>query len=291
MALQFLINGLIVGSVYALVALGFSLIYHTTRVFHIAHGAIYTGGVYLLYLFYVRLGIPFFFSGLLALICTVGLGILIERVVYEPVLTTRSNPLISFISSLGAYIVVVNLIALLFGNETKILQPGIEPTVSFGSVILTRIQIIQFLISLLLIGLTFLLLKRSRLGYIIRALADNQQLISVLGVKVTKVRSLVMGLGSGLAGVAAILVGLDVGIDPYVGMEILLAAAVATIMGGVGRYGGAILGAVLLGVMQNLVVWQTSARWQSAVTFLILLLVLVFRPQGLLSRKIRVEEI
>ena len=291
MALQFIINGLIVGSVYALVALGFSLIYHTTNVFHIAHGAIYTAGAYLLYLFYFLFGIPFIVSLLLALICTVGLGILIDGIVYHPILKSRPNPLIAFISSLGVYIILVNLIALLFGNETKILLPGVEPTFSFASLIVTRIQVIQLLVSLLLIGGVFLLLWKSKLGYIIRGLADNQELMSILGLKVDTVRRAVVGLGSALAGLAAVLVALDIGIAPYAGMEILLIAAVATIIGGVGSYHGAVLGAVVLGVVQNLVVWQASARWQSAVTFLILLLVLLIKPQGLLSRQRRVEEI
>ena len=291
MAFQFILNGLIVGSLYALVALGFSLIYHTTHVFHIAHGAIYTAGAYLLYLFYSLLGLPFFPSLALALLCTVGLGILVDRWVYAPVLKTRPNPLIAFISSLGVYIIVVNLIALLFGNDTKILMPSVEPTFSFASLIVTRVQMVQLLISLLVIVGVFLLLWTSKLGYIIRGLADNQELMSILGLKVNTVRCAVVGLGSGLAGLAAILVALDVGIDPYVGMEILLVAAVATIIGGVGSYHGATLGAVLLGIVQNLVIWQTSARWQSAVTFLILLLVLLLKPQGLLSGKTRVEEI
>jgi len=291
MVLQFIANGLVIGSVYAVVALGFSLIYHTTRVFHIAHGAIYTASAYLLYLLFVTLEVPLPLSILFALIGVVSLGILVEKAVYAPILTERQSPLISFISSLGVFIVIVNLIALLFGNETKILLPGVEPTISLGSVILARIQIIQALTSILAVGSVFFFIRKNKLGHLIRALADNHQLLSVLGVKVSRVRRIVIGLGSGLAGLAGFLVALDVGIDPYIGMEVLLIAAVATIIGGIGNYGGTILGAVLLGVVQNLVVWQASARWQSAATFLILLLILVVRPQGLFSRKIRVEEI
>lgn len=291
MALQFIINGLIIGSVYALVALGFSLIYHTTRVFHLAHGAIFTSSAYLVYLFYTRLGAPLSLSILLSLVCTVSLGFFIEKVIYEPVLTERFNQSVSFISSLGTYIVIVNVIALLAGNETKILLPGSKPTLPLGPVILTRIQIEQLLISLLVIGLVFLFLTKSKFGYIIRALADNSQLISILGVKVGKVRSSVVGLGSGLAGIAAILVTLDTGMDPYIGLEFILVAAVATIIGGIGRYGGTILGAALLGVMQQIVIWLISAQWQSAITFLVLLSMLFFRPQGLLSPRMRVEEL
>jgi branched-chain amino acid transport system permease protein len=290
MLTQFLINGLVIGAVYALVALGFGIIYHTTRIFHIAHGAVFTATAYLLYLFYGVLSLPLALSVLSGLLGAMLLGFIVQRYVYDPVMDKRQNPLILFISSLGVYIVVINLIALLFGNETKILFAGVEPTVTFGSIILTRMQIIQFIGGLLTVSAVLIFLKKNRIGHFIQALADNHVLLSLLGIKVRRVRQLVITLGSALAGLAAMLLVLDVGMDPYIGMDMLLTAAVATIVGGVGNYSGTVLGAGFLGLVQSLVVWQTSARWQPMVTFIILLLVLFVRPRGLFSHKIRVEE-
>lgn len=298
MAIQVIINGLVTGLLYSLVALGFSLIYSGTRVFHIAHGAIYTAGTYLLLAWLGATATILSGSNAFSLATAITLSLVsvcllvvfVELFVYRPLFKRKAPTLVSFISSLGLYIVIVNLIALLFGNETKILNPDIEPSIEIAGAIITRIQIIQFVVSALLILTTLLVLRSSSLGRNIRALSDNPTLLSVLGTNIKSVRLLVFVIGSLLAVASSLLRAFDVGVDPHVGLSAVLTAAVAVIIAGVGSHLGAIVGALLIGMTQNIVVWFTSAQWQDAVTFVILTIVLLVRREGLFATQLRLEE-
>lgn len=298
MPIQILINGLIAGSIYSLIALGFSLIYSGTRIFHIAHGAIYTSAPYFfiawsalfLIIFSSYEVVIFIFAILLSLISVGALIYLFEKLVYYPLEIRKSPMLVPFISSLGIYIIVVNLIALLFGNETKILNQQIEPTIYIGSAIVTRIQVIQFIVAVILNSVVFIVLAKTTLGRNIRALFDNSVLLSVLGIDIKKVRLVLLIIGSLLAASASLIKAFDVGFDPNIGMSAVLTAAVAIIVGGIGKHHGAVFAAILIGVIQNIVIWYTSSQWQEAVTFVILIIVLLVRKEGLFAAQLRMEE-
>ena len=287
---QFVANGLCKGAVYAVVALGFGLIYTTSGVFHIAHGAVYVVAAYALYCSLILLKVPFWVAVAVALLTAMVCGVAVEFVVYRPLAQRRASPAVSLISSLGVYIIVVNLLAMFLGNETRILRSGVEATVSFGNVILTRVQVAQIVVSALFIVAYWLFLRKSHLGRICRAVADDSVLASALGVKVQATRLVVFAVGSFLAGIGAVLTALDVGFDPHVGFPMVLVAAVACIIGGLHRFIAPALGGILLGLIQSLVVWGTSAKWESAVTFAMLICFLLFRPQGLLGMRQRLEE-
>lgn len=290
MLVQFLANGLVEGAVFGLIALGFSIIYNTSKVFHFAHGAVYTFAGYAFYTFAILLKFHWLPSLIIAIFLSILLGMAIENFIYYPLYQKKSSLTVAIISSLGMYIVIINFIAMIFGNETKVLRPGIEKTFEIGTVILTRIQILEFLVFVILSAFTVYLLKFTKYGQALRALADNPNLASVLGLNVKRLRLLSFGYGSFLCGVASILVALDVGMDPQVGITAVLTGAVAVILGGVGIFESAILGGLIIGIVQNLAVWQISARWESAITFLILLFILIFRPQGILGKRRRLEE-
>jgi len=298
MAIQVIINGLVTGLLFSLVALGFSLIYSGTRVFHIAHGAIYTAAPYLLIALTPVTSVVFGRLGALSSVAAIILSLIsicllvisFELFVYKPLFQRNAPPLVSFISSLGLYIVVVNLIALLFGNETKILNPQIEPSIEIAGAIVTRIQIIQFAVSVFLILITLFVLRSSSLGRNIRALSDNPTLLGVLGTNIKSVRLIVFAIGSLLAASSSLLRAFDVGVDPHVGLSAVLTAAVAVIIAGIGSHIGAIVGALLIGMTQNVVVWFTSAQWQDAVTFVILIIILLVRREGLFATQLRLEE-
>lgn len=287
---QLLLNGLINGCLYALVAAGYALIYNTTRVFHVAHGVAYTAGAYLSFYFLVRLGWPLWASVVGAILLSGVLGASMEWFLYAPLARRRSSLLVAFLSSLGFYTAAINIVALVFGNETQVLRAGVSGTITFGGVIVTKIQMAQALVAGLVVAALLLGLGRSRWGRIIRAVRDNPELASVMGINLFAIRTAVFAAGSSLAALAAVLSALDVGMDPHIGMPALLTAAVALIIGGIGTFGGPVLGGLLLGLVQALVVWQISARWTEAVTFAVLILFLVFRPYGLLSRRQRLEE-
>jgi branched-chain amino acid transport system permease protein len=291
---QFIANGICNAAVYSLVAIGFGLIFYATKTFHIAHGGIYTFAGFICYAVLIPLGWPLSLAIIIGIVAGTVLGLLIEVAVYYPLVNPRKNrnasPAILMISSLGAYIIVVNIIAIWAGNDTKVLRPGVEMTINLWGAILTQVQVAQILIATIGIISLATVLRFTHLGRTIRALADDAELISTLGYNIRALRLAVFAVGSSFAGVGSILTALDVGIDPQVGFHAVLVAAVATIIGGFGRLLAPAFGALILGLLQSIVIWQTSQKWSSAVVFAVLVLVLLFRPQGLLASKKRLEE-
>lgn len=287
---QLLANGLVTGCSYSLVALGFALIYFTTRTFHFAHGAIYTLGVYLFYTLFNLWKFSLLASVVIVVVIAAVIGVIIDELIYVPLVRKGSSSLIQMLSSLGVYIVVINLIAMLYGNETKVLLSGVQPTVNIWSIIYTRSQLVILITTLAIIPGFLIFLRKSRSGMMLRAMRDNPVLLQSLGVPPRKVRWFAFALGSAFAALASILNGLDVGIDPNIGMSALLNGIVAVIIGGVGFFEGPFLGGLTLGLIQSLVIWKSSARWQETVTFALLIVFLLFRPQGFLGFKRRTEE-
>ncbi len=287
MLTQLIANGIVMGSIYAIVSLGFAIIYNTTRIFHIAYAVLYMFAPYMLLTFFVSLKIPLLIASLLAILLTIGLSIIIEFIVYRPLHNKNSSLNIIMISSIGVMIVGINLIAMFYGNETQIIHQSISSSVAFSNIILTYVQIAQFFISITLIALFLIYLKYSKFGIKTRALRDDPQLYSIMGMNIYKLRNGLFIFSGFFASIGGILVAYDVGMDPYVGMPMLLNAVVAMIIGGVGRFDAPIIGGFIIGILQSLAVWTFSSRWQDAVTFVLLILFLLLRPQGFLGEKQR----
>lgn len=298
MLIHFLVNGLITGSVYAVVALGFSLIYRSTRIFHIAHAAVFTSAAYFLYLFYNQIQLSLLLSSVLGIICAGLLGIAMEVLVYRPLFNNESSSSVMLISSIGIMIIVINTIAMIWGNVNKVILPGMSKTIkinnffvgdesSFKEIILTIPQLYQFFVSLLAIVFIITFLLYTRTGKKIMAICDNDRLVEIFGISLNRYRVLIFFIASGLTGLGSILMAVDVGMDPFVGMNILLISAVAVIVGGVESFPGAVLGGFLLGFARALAVWKISDKWANIVVFLLLILFLLFRPKGILSHKKR----
>jgi len=284
---QFIVNGIITGMIYGVVALGFALVYNTTRIFHIAYAAIHMVAPYLLMFSMQSLGLPLFVSILLAVLGTILIGYAVDILIYSPLAKRNSSSNVIMVSSIGAMIIIINVVALIFGNETKIINPGVSQSITIGKILVTYTQVFQFVTALFLFLLFFIFLKFSRFGIITRAYRDDEKLASVLGTNIPAIKRLLFILSSAFAAVGSCLIAYDVGMNPYVGMPMLLNAVVALIIGGVGRFEAPVLGGVLIGVLQALVVYFSSARWQDAVTFLLLILFLLLRPQGILGEKMR----
>jgi branched-chain amino acid transport system permease protein len=275
------------GSVYAMVALGFSLIYNTTRIFHIAYAVLYTFSPYIFLSLYNQLGYAFYLAFIASILVTMLLSLAIEQFVYQPLNRINSSLNVIMISSIGVMIVIINGIALFYGNETKIINNSISQTVSLNAIILTDIQLWEFGVSATIIGFFFLFLKFSKFGIRTRAIRDNATLSRVFEINVNKIRLILFALSAFLVAVAGNLVAYDVGMDPYVGMPILLTAVVALIVGGVGNFAAPVLGGFIIGILQSITILVFSSRWQDAVTFTLLIGFLMFRPQGILGEKQR----
>ncbi len=191
------------------------------------------------------------------------------------------------IASIGIMIVLVNVVALSFGNETKVLDNSIQPAFRWGGLIVTQPQILQLVVGSLLMAMFFLFLRHSQFGLTARALSNNASLFEVLGFNLARSRIQVFALSGAFLAAGGCLTAYDVGMNPHVGMPVLINAMVAMIIGGVGRFNACVLGGLLLGVLQALVVYYFSANWQNAIAFLVLLLFLFIRPQGILGYKKR----
>jgi branched-chain amino acid transport system permease protein len=287
---QFIANGLCKGATYSLVALGFGLIYSTLGVFHIAHGAVFVATAYAFYWSAVVVKLPLGLAVATALLAAMVVGVAIELLVYRALYRKNASKAVFMISSLGAYIVIVNLIAMCFGSDAKLLRAGAESTVRIGDATLTAVQIVQLVTAGLVISIYWAFLERLSLGRACRAVADDPTLAALVGIRVDRSRVVVIAAGSLLGGIGAILIALDVGVDPYAGFPIVLVAAIACIVGGLHRFMAPALGGVLLGLTESLVVWKTSAKWEDAVTFGIMIAFLLLRPEGLLGMRRRLEE-
>jgi len=288
--LQLLLNGFVNGCAYALVALGFALIYNTTRIFHFVHGGIYVLSAYIFYSLYTYHQMPIWLAIPATLLIAAAIGIFIDLIVYRPLDKKKGSTMMHMLSSLGLYIVIVNVICMVYGNNSKILISELLPTFTFSGM---RLNIVQIWIAatFAVVFIAFMLLLRlTSLGLKLRAMRDNQTLLALYGVNADTLRLFVFGAGSALCALAGTLVGLDIGIDPHIGMSAVIVAAVALIVGGIGVFSGAAFGALLLGCLQSIAVWQMSARWEDLVTFAVLILFLLFRPQGIMGRRGRLEE-
>jgi len=288
--LQLLLNALVNAAIYSLLAVGFGVVYRSMRFFHIAFGAVYIVATYVVVSSTTLLGLPLSVSIVLGIIIAAAAGWLMDSTVYFPLEKAGATPGVLFIASLGIYILLVNIIALVFGNEVKILSKGIEPSFTMGALVFTRMQLVQFLAGWSAIFFFWLAIRRNTLIKGIWAMGETPVLVMVLGLPYRLMRMMVFAISSVFAGAASVLTALDVGIDPHVGMQALLTGAVAVIVGGVDVFWGWIGGALILAVLQSLAVWQFSARWNDLITFSILIATLLLRPQGLFSPKKRREE-
>jgi branched-chain amino acid transport system permease protein len=284
---QFIVNGIITGLIYGVVSLGFALVYNTTRIFHIAYAAIYMMAPYLLLFCIKNLGLSVAISLIITVLVTILIGLCTDILVYTPLSSRNSSSNVIMVSSIGIMVVIINSIALLFGNETRVINSEISNSLHIGSVLVTHTQLLQFVISAFILTIFYIFLKFSGFGIKTRAYRDDNKLAAVMGMNTKVLKRSLFVLSSAFAASGSCLIAWDVGMDPYVGMPMLLNAVVALIIGGIGRFEAPVFGGLIIGIIQALVVYLTSARWQDAVTFTILILFLLLRPQGILGEKER----
>lgn len=284
---QFVINGLITGVLYTLLAIGFALVYNTTRVFHIAAAGIYVFAAYMFWLFSARLGLSFFLASVMAVVLTMGLSLATEVTVYRPLKRRKASLNVAMIASIGLMTVIVNLVAMFFGNETKVIDNTIHPSFNIGNIIITTPQLWQLVVGSIVIAVFLVFIGRTQWGIRFRALSADSVLYETMGYDTSRTRTLVFLMSGAFIAIASCLTVYDIGLDPHMGMNVLINAMVAMIIGGVGRFGTCVIGGITLGILQALTVYQFSSNWQNAVTFVLLLVLLFLRPQGIAGYKQR----
>ncbi|WP_041555392.1 branched-chain amino acid ABC transporter permease [Nostoc sp. PCC 7524] len=305
--LQQLLNGLSIGSIYAIFALGYTLVYSILGIINLAHGAIFTLGAYFTY---ALMGGTFGFNGLLAnttlpinlpfaialiigsiLAGLVGVGM--ERIAFKPLRIKGSDPLLTVVSSLGVAVVIVNLIQYLVGAESYTFPANtfgdLPAAINFGTVAkpipIRSVQVIIFVVSMVIVAILTYFINRTKYGKAMQAIAEDPVTASLLGINSDRFIVFTFFISSFLAGVAGTLVASSVSIaGPYFGIAFGLRGLAVIVLGGLGSIPGAVLGGLLIGVVEALVPAEFSG-YKDAVAFGILFVMLLVRPQGLLGRK------
>lgn len=287
MILQFLGNGIINGSLIALAALGFALVYNTTRIFHIAYAGIYVIAGYLLYFFIENLHWPLLPALIMVMAGAAGLSLLCDMIVYKPLTKRDRSSDTLMISSVGILIVFVSGTELLFGNAARYINLQGAGNIMTLQTSISAFRLIAFGLAMIFIIVFFAYLKFSSSGIRIRALRDSELLSRVFGVRADRVRALLFMLSGVSVALAASLSALDVGINPHLGIPVFINAFVALVIGGIGRFDGPVIGGLLLGILQAMTEYFFDSRWVMMVTFIMLIVFLVIRPQGLIAEKAR----
>ena len=281
LALQLLATGLVTGCSLGVVAISFSLVYATTKIFHVAHAGIYTLGGYLAWSLVVS-GAPMLIAAAVSVAACAALGALIQSQLYARLERRRATHLVVLIASLGALAVIQNIIAAIY--TPNILQFPLDwsrRTVSFGAVRLNYTQILTVVISLAAFAGTILFAHHTILGKRIRAVASNPMLADITRLQPQSVYVYVIAIASALVCLPGILVPLDLGLQPYNGVTPLLTATIAMIAGGVGSITGAFVLSIAIAEVQNLSLLVMPGEWSIGVTFFIFVIFMLFRPTGL----------
>ncbi|MDP3042953.1 MAG: branched-chain amino acid ABC transporter permease [bacterium] len=281
---QLFVNSLIAGAIYGLVASGFSLIYSTCKFVHFAHGATIAFSAYFFYFLLVGLGLNFWPSAILAVIFASFLGWLMNKVVYKKFRKRKAGNVILLIAGFALLIFFEALILMMFGADVKTIgYIKIAKGLEFFGAIITPLQIVIVIVSLVLLVALYLFMKKTKIGKAMRAVADNKDAAEIVGISAEKIYSRSFIIGSAIAGVAAILVGLEQNLEPMMGTNLMIKGFTAAIIGGIGSVPGAILGSFLLGFAENYGIWFLPSGYKDAIAFVILFIFLLFRPYGILG--------
>ncbi len=290
-----LINGLAVGGIYSLIALGYTMVYGVMRLINFAHGDLFTIGSYLGMTLLAAYAITSYlgpFTGVLFLIIVVMgmvgiIGIILERVAYRPV--RQADRLSAVVSALGASIFFSNLVMLIWGPRFRVYPEDILPRITLNILGLDvpLLRILVLVLSLTLMTILYFFVQKTRTGTAIRAVAIDHGAARLMGINVNRIISLVFLIGPALGGAAGVMVGLYYGqVNFTMGWSYGLKAFIAAVLGGIGNIPGAMLGGLLLGVIEAMGAAFISTAWKDGIAFIVLILILIFRPTGLLGERV-----
>ncbi len=283
---QLIVNSIIAGAIYSMIALGFNLIYGTAKFFDLGYGALTAVGGYAVFYFYKTLGLDLYISVVLGLLIAGCIGYLIYRFVYTPLRARKSSSMVLLVASLGAFTMLQAIIAILFTSQFQTLSrnAGTEQVFNVFGGVITQTQLIILILGVLIMMGLGIVLKYTMMGKAVKAVADDEEVSQIVGINTSKIIGLVFFIGSAIAGLAGILIGFDTGIEPTMGFSLLLKGVIACIIGGIGNVYGGFLGAFLLGFIENFGIWKISGEWKDAIAFVVLIIFLLFRPKGILRK-------
>ncbi|AOY74821.1 branched-chain amino acid ABC transporter permease [Clostridium formicaceticum] len=289
MFFQQIINGITLGSTYALTAIGYTMVFGILELVNFSHGAVYMFGAFICLMLMTALGIGFLPAFVISVLLTGIFGILIDKVALLPLRKKNAPKVTALISTIGISIFLQNLVMVVWGSETKNFPLAFNlGFIQFESFRISYLQIIILLTSvILMMGLT-LLVKKTKIGKAMRATAQNMEAARLMGINVDHIVSFTFFLGAGLATVAGVMVGMYYqSVDPMMGFMAGLKAFAAAVLGGIGILPGAILGGLLIGVTETLAAGYIHSGYRDAIAFAILITVLLIKPTGLLGKEVQ----
>ncbi len=285
--MQQMVNGIALGSIYAMIALGYTMVYGTIRLINFAHGDVYMLGAFLGYYLVTVLGV----NWMLALLITMGViavvGVLIERIAYKPL--RHSTRVAALITAIGVSYLIQNLMIYFVGPEMRAFPAPIEVKMFkvFGLIVNSK-QLLVLAVTITVMIALQIIVQHTRMGKAMRAVAVDQDAAQLMGINVDRVISFTFALGSALAGLAGILVGIYYNsIQATMGTAPGLKAFIAAVVGGIGSIPGAMIGGYLIGILETLVTYMGGAMYKDAVVYGLLIIILLVLPSGLLGKSVR----
>lgn len=284
---QQLINGLMLGASYALVAIGYTLIFGVLRLLHFAHGEVFMFGAFIgLHFVLAFSGVNIYFTIMAAMIGAGVVGLIVAMVAVRPV--SNKYPLAPLISTIGATLVMQNLAISIFGGAQVAFPETMDPTIfHVAGLTISSVQIFTLVMSVGLMIVLWLFIDRSKMGRAIRAVAESHETAALLGVNVGRTVLFTFLIASALAGAAGVLDGIkNSAISPFMGLEVAVAALVCMLLGGLGNIVGAMVAGFILGLVEILSAAYLGTSLRDLFTFLILILILIYRPTGLFGTRV-----
>ena len=281
-----LINGLQTGSVYALVALGYSMVYGIIKLLNFAHGDIIMIGAYMVYYAIASFALPPAVAIVLAITVSTLLGVMVEKVAYTPL---RSAPRLSLlITAIGVSFLLENGAQLLFGADQKSMDPLITGSIMLGKVNVSYTAIVTIFVSVLIMILLTFVVNKTKAGKAMRAVSEDMGAAQLMGISLNRTISMTFAIGSALAGIGSVLyLAAYTQASPTMGSMLGIKAFVAAVLGGIGSIPGAMIGGFTIGILEALVAAVGFSMWKDAAVFLVLIIVLLFKPTGFLGKKIQ----
>ena len=285
---QQLVNGLAVGSIYALIALGYTMVYGTIKLINFAHGDVYMMGAFIGYFAVMVLKMNVFVALLVAMVACAVLGVVIERVAYKPL--RNSTRVAALITAIGVSYLLENAMSYFFGAESRPFPSdfGTETITLFGDVSVNGKQILIFGVTVVLMALLQFIVRYTKMGKAMRAVAVDERAAQLMGIDVDGVISFTFALGSALAGIAGVLVGVYYNtISTTMGITVGLKAFVAAVLGGIGSIPGAMVGGYLIGLLETMVSFFGYSPYRDGVVYFLLFIILIVLPAGLFGKNVR----
>jgi branched-chain amino acid transport system permease protein len=282
---ELIFQGLVRGAMYALMGIGLSLIFGILGVVNFAHGEFFMLGTYAMYFVSAALGLPFVAGVAAAAVALFVVGVLVERALLEPLRRRAGRDwlLDSFVLTIGLMVILQNLALLGFGSRRRGVTSLVEGSIVIGDVTITYERLAILALAVVIVGLLAAYIRFSATGKAIRATAQHPEAAQTLGIDINRIYTVAFGIGTALAGAAGALLISIFPAFPTVGYQPVLKSFAVVILGGLGSIPGAIAGGFVLGIVEAYTIFFMSAGWQSVITPLIIILVLVFRPQGLFT--------